>query len=160
MSENEAQTPNEEAQSPNEEAQAPKVPETPEQVVARETAKSPTRGMCAAILGLETVALGLTSPVLITIAEVPVALGLTIGLGLAVLCVVAAGMLRRPVGYWLGGAIQVAAIALGFVIPMMFVLGGIFALLWFGAIGLGRKIEREKKAAWYAWLEEQRAQEA
>jgi len=142
------------------EPDVPKVRETPEQIVARETAKSPTRAMCATILGLETVALGLTAPVLITIADVAPALGLTIGLGLAVLCLVAAGMLRRPVGYWLGGAIQVAAVALGLVIPMMVVLGGIFALLWFGAIGLGRKIEREKRAAWYAWLEEQRAQEA
>lgn len=138
-------------------ADSPAREETPEEVVARETAKSPTRGMCGAILGLETIALGLTSPVLIMIADVRPALGLTVGLGLAVLCVVAAGGLGRGWGYWLGSAIQVAALGLGFVIPMMFILGGAFALLWFGAIGLGRKIEREKRAAWMNWLAEQRA---
>ena len=48
---------------------------------------------------------------------------------------------------------QVAAIALGFVIPLMFVLGGIFALLWGSAYLLGRKIERERAEAFAAFDE-------
>lgn len=133
--------------------------ESAEEVAARNMAKSPRRGMCAAILALESIALGLTTPVLITIADVPAATALTIGLGLALACLVVAGLLRKEWAYHLGTAIQVAAVALGFVIPMMFVLGGIFALLWGGAIFLGRKIEREKRAAWTAWLEEQQTQQ-
>ena len=51
----------------------------------------------------------------------------------------------------MGWLIQVAAIALGFVVPMMFVLGGIFALLWGTAYFLGRKIERERAEAYAAY---------
>ncbi|WP_239021781.1 DUF4233 domain-containing protein [Nocardioides jishulii] len=131
--------------------------ETPEEIVARNLAKSPTRGMCAAILALQSIALGLTTPVMIMVADVPQGVALVIGLGLAVLCLLAAGMLRRPWAYHLGTAIQVASLALGFVIPLMFVLGVIFAVLWGGAIALGRKIEREKAAAWQAWLVEQKS---
>ena len=47
--------------------------------------------------------------------------------------------------------IQGAAIGLGFVIPLMFVLGGIFALLWGSAYFLGRKIERERAEAFAAF---------
>ena len=53
--------------------------------------------------------------------------------------------------------IQVAAIALGFVVPMMFVLGAIFALLWGTAYFLGRKIERERAEAYAAYAAERSA---
>ncbi|QIX28611.1 DUF4233 domain-containing protein [Nocardioides sp. JQ2195] len=106
--------------------------------------------MCAGILTLEAVALGLTTPVLITIADVSVGTALWIGLGLAVLCIVTAGMLRAEWAYGLGWAIQVAAVALGFLVPVMFFLGGLFALLWGSAHFLGRKIERERAAAYAA----------
>ena len=52
-----------------------------------------------------------------------------------------AGLLRFEWAYGLGWAIQVAAIALGFVIPMMFVLGAIFVVLWATAYFLGPQIE-------------------
>ena len=44
--------------------------------------------------------------------------------------------------------------AIGLLVPMMFVLGGIFALLWGTADFLGRKIERERAAAWAAYRAE------
>lgn len=133
------------------------VEESAEEVAARNMAKSPRRAMCAAILALESIALGLTTPVMIMIADVERTTALVVGLGLAVACLVVAGLLRKEWAYHAGTAIQVAAVALGFVIPMMFVLGGIFALLWGGAIFLGRKIEREKREAWTAWLAEEQA---
>jgi len=109
--------------------------------------RSPRRGMCAAILSLEAIALGLTTPVMITVADQPVGRSLLIGLGLAVACVVLAGLLRSEWAYGVGWAIQVAAVALGVLIPMMFVLGGIFAFLWGTGYFLGRKIERERAEA-------------
>lgn len=124
-------------------------PETDEQ--ARPTGdpkRSPRRGMCAGILTLEAVALGLTTPVLITIADVEVGTALAIGLGLAVACIVTAGMLRAEWAYGLGWAIQVAAVSVGFLVPVMFFLGGLFALLWGAAHFLGLKIERERAAAY------------
>ncbi len=119
------------------------------------TERSPRRGMCAAVLSLEAIALGLTTPVMITISDVAVATALTVGLGLAVVCLLLAGMLRAEWAYLAGYAVQVAAIALGFVVPAMFVLGVIFAVLWTAADLLGRKIERERAEAWAAWRSEQ-----
>ena len=58
-----------------------------------------------------------------------------------------AGLLRFGWAYGLGWAIQVAAIALGFVIHAMFVLGAIFLALWATAYFLGSRIERER-AEW------------
>lgn len=115
------------------------------------TERSPRRGMCAAVLSLEAIALGLTTPVLITIADVDTSTALAVGLGLAVVCLLLAGMLRAEWAYLAGYAVQVAAVALGFVIPVMFGLGIIFAALWAGADLLGRKIERERAEAWAAW---------
>ena len=116
-----------------------------------ERERSPRRGMCAAVLTLESITLGLTTPVLITISDVAVGTALVIGLGLAAACLVVAGLLRKEWAYGLGWAIQVGAVAIGFLVPMMFFLGALFALLWATAYLLGRKIERERAAAYAAW---------
>lgn len=105
------------------------------------------RRLCAAILTLEAIALGLSTPVLISVAGVSTATGLWIGLGLAVACVLVAGLLRRPWAYVLGWGIQLAAIALGVVVHSMVLLGAIFMALWATAYFLGRKIEVER-AEW------------
>lgn len=108
--------------------------------------RDPKRTMCAAVLALEAVALGLSTPVLIAVAGLSVTAGLTVGLGLTVLCLVAAGLLRSPAGYALGWVVQALAIGTGFVITAMFVLGLIFGALWWTAVWLGVKIERERAA--------------
>lgn len=105
------------------------------------------RGMCAAMLTLEAIVLGLSAPVMISVEDVDKVAALTIGLGLAVLCILVAGSLRRPQAYLVGHGIQVAAIAMGFLVPIMFFVGAMFAALWFGAYFLGRKIEADK-ARW------------
>lgn len=106
--------------------------------------RSARRSMCAAMLVLQAVALGLTTPVLISVAGVGTPTALWVGLGLTVACILTAGLLRREWAYLLGWAIQVASIGLGFVIPMMFFLGAIFASLWAGAYFLGGRIDLEK----------------
>ena len=113
-----------------------------------ERERSPRRGMCAGVLSLEAITLGLTTPVMITVADVGTGVALAVGLGLAVLCLVTAGLLRHEWAYGLGWLIQAAAIALGFVIGIMFFLGAVFAALWATAYLLGRKIERERAAAY------------
>jgi hypothetical protein len=122
---------------------------------SHERERSPRRGMCAAVLSLEAIVLGLTTPVMITVVGVATPVALAVGLGLAVLCLLVAGMLRSEWAYGLGWLIQVAAIGLGFVIGMMFFLGAVFAMLWATAYLLGRKIERERAEAWAAWRAEQ-----
>lgn len=105
------------------------------------------RRLCAAILSLEAIALGLSTPVMISVAGVPTTVALWVGIGLAVACLLVAGLLRFAWAYWLGWAVQVAAIALGFEVRTMFFLGAVFLALWATAYFLGRKIEVER-AEW------------
>jgi hypothetical protein len=119
--------------------------------------RSPKRGMCAAILSLEAIVLGLTTPVMINLAGVPWRTACVVGLGLSVVCLLLAGLLRWEAAYVVGWVVQVAAIGLGFVVPMMFVLGAIFGLLWGMAYFLGRKIERERAEAYAAYDAQQAA---
>ena len=115
------------------------------------TERSPRRGMCAAVLCLEAITLGLTTPVLISVAGVATGTALAVGLGLALACLLLAGMLRAEWAYLLGYAVQAAAIALGALIGAMFLLGAVFAALWATADLLGRRIERDRAAAWAAY---------
>ena len=64
------------------------------------------------------------------------------GTVLAVALLVAAALLRRPWGYWAGSVLQVGVLVTGFVVPAMFVLGAMFAGLWFFGFYLQRKVER------------------
>lgn len=119
--------------------------------MSSEREKSPRRGMCAAILTLEAIPVGLSAAVMKPVEGTSTGLALGLGVGLAVVCLLVAGMLRRPWAYYAGWAVQVAAIALGFVVPTMFFLGLVFALLWGTADYLGRRIERERAAAFAAY---------
>ncbi|MGZ5400546.1 MAG: DUF4233 domain-containing protein [Nocardioides sp.] len=112
--------------------------------------RSPRRGMCAAVLALEGIVIGLSTPVMITLSDVPVSTALAVGLGLSFACLLLAGLLRSETAYGVGWAVQVAAFALGFLVPTMFFLGAVFALLWGTAYFLGRRIERDRAAAYAA----------
>src|SRR3954451_13607854 len=102
------------------------------------------RSLCAGMLGLEAMVVFLTTPVMLTVTDVSTRTGLVAGLGLTVACVVGAGLMRSRAGFVLGWAVQVAAIALGFVVPVMFGLGAVFLALYAGAVFLGSKIDRER----------------
>ena len=66
---------------------------------------------------------------------------LWVGLGLSVLCIVAAGLIRTTIGLPLGWVCQVLTIAAGFIVPMMFIVGVIFLGLWVLCLVQGAKIE-------------------
>ena len=113
-------------------------------------ARSPRRGMCAAVLCLEAIVVGLSTLVMLSLTDVSATTAVLTGVGMAVLCLLVAGALRSEIGYAAGWLVQLGAIGLGFVVPMMFFLGALFALLWGTADFLGRKIERERAAAYAA----------
>ncbi|GGO55691.1 DUF4233 domain-containing protein [Streptomyces lasiicapitis] len=68
------------------------------------------------------------------------------------LCVLLCGMVTRPGGVQLGWALQIALIASGVVVPMMFFMGAMFAALWWASVHFGRKID-EAKARFAAMAE-------
>ena len=106
--------------------------------------RSIRRAMCAGMLVLQAVVLFLTGVVTIGMTNLGAVASLSLGLGLAVLCVVAAGMLGRPGGYALGWLVQVVSIGLGLLVPAMFFLGLVFAGLWAASYFLGIRIDRER----------------
>ena len=66
---------------------------------------------------------------------------LLVGSGLAVLCVLAAGLMRTPFGVTLGWLIQAATFASALVLPMMAIVGVIFTLLWVVCLWQGQRID-------------------
>ncbi|MFF2012207.1 DUF4233 domain-containing protein [Streptomyces sp. NPDC058195] len=70
------------------------------------------------------------------------------GIGMA-LSVLLCGMITRPGGVQLGWVLQTALVLSGFFVPTMFILGVVFAGLWWASVHYGRKID-EAKARWAA----------
>lgn len=63
-----------------------------------------------------------------------------VGLTVAVVALALCGFLRQRWALWAGWALQVALIAAGVIVPIMYGLGVIFAVLWYVALRLGRKV--------------------
>ncbi|MFC8224375.1 DUF4233 domain-containing protein [Streptomyces sp. NPDC057287] len=80
------------------------------------------------------------------------------GIGM-LLSVLLCGVLTRPGGVQLGWALQVLLVLSGFFVPMMFILGVIFAALWWASVHYGRRID-EAKARWAAQAEAQESTQA
>lgn len=78
---------------------------------------------------------------------------LIVGSFLAVLCIMDAGLLRRPWGITLGWALQLATLACAFIVPAMLLVGLLFVALWLTALVQGRRMDehtRRVDAQWYA----------
>lgn len=71
---------------------------------------------------------------------------LWVGSGLAILAVLAAGSLRRPVGVTLGWIVQAATLASALVVPMMLVIGLIFLALWLWCLIRGQQVDTQASA--------------
>ena len=104
---------------------------TEEQIAERAVrANKATRGALAAVLVLEAL---VTLLVPRAIAFSATGLGTTrtvVLIGLAVVMIAAAGLVRRSFGIGLGSALQLAFIATGAFIGAMYVLGVLFAAAW------------------------------
>ena len=76
-------------------------------------------------------------------------LALVYGAALMLVFIATAGVQRHGWGVWFGAALQLVLIAIGFLEPMMFLLGAGFAALWVYCYLRGRQIDA-RKAAWRA----------
>ena len=63
---------------------------------------------------------------------------LVLGGVLAVVLLLTPGLLKRKSGWIIGSILQVPLVGYGAVVTSMYVLGGIFAVLWIAAIIVGR----------------------
>jgi Protein of unknown function (DUF4233) len=102
------------------------------------------RRLCATVLIMEAVVIALAIAPAITIAHArPVAAGTTWG-ALAVLAVLLAAVVGRPGQRWAlvgGSVLQILVIVTGVVVPVMYGLGAVFAVLWVTAIWLARRYQ-------------------
>jgi hypothetical protein len=99
----------------------------------------------------------LTLEALVVLLAIPVALVLGTGHSnaaviaafviIVVLCLVTVGMITRPHAIALGWVTQALVIASGFLVPAMFLLGVLFALLWFWAVRIGTRADEAKARA-------------
>jgi len=78
---------------------------------------------------------------------------LLIGSLLAVLCILDAGLLRRPWGITLGWALQLATLACAFIVPAMLVVGLLFGALWLMALVQGRAMDEHTQRVDARWHE-------
>ena len=106
--------------------------------------RSPRRTLAAATVSLEAFVVFCAGLVAKDLSSLSTGAALAVFGGLAVACLLTAGLLRRPWGFTVGWVVQAAAVASGFWVPVMFFLGGLFAVLWFVALQQGARIEREQ----------------
>jgi hypothetical protein len=106
------------------------------------------RGIAAAVLVFEGLVILFATLVAVDLGDVDDSTLWWVGGSAAVACVVAAGLVRRPWGHWVGSALQVVVVAAGVVlaVPAMLFLGIVFAGLWFLTLHLGLKLERARAA--------------
>jgi hypothetical protein len=105
-------------------------------------AANPVRRLYATVLACEAIVIALAIPVAVAVLDVSGATAGAVCGGLAVLCLLMAGLLRFRWSFAAGSVLQVAIIATGFMVPAMFFLGVLFGALWLTAFWMGRKVER------------------
>jgi len=105
------------------------------------TPRNPMRVVLLSTLLFEFLLFGLSIPVMILVSDAAPAPAALLGSGAAILALVAAGLLRKPVGYPVGWVAQVAGVLLGFLTPAMFVVGAMFATLWVVSFVLGKRLD-------------------
>jgi hypothetical protein len=99
------------------------------------------RVLTSSVLVMQAIVLGLAIPVVLVARSLPAGVAVLLA-GLAVAALLLPAMVRRPWFVPAGWALQVATIACGVFEPMLFLLGGIFAALWWAALHFGRKADR------------------
>lgn len=106
------------------------------------------RVIAASILTFECLIVLLAIPVAITLGGVDSSVAIAGGVALAVVCLVVAGSLSKAWGYQAGWVVQVLVLASGFVVHAMFLVGGLFVLLWVVGLKVGHRGEELHAERW------------
>ena len=105
------------------------------------SAGNPMRVVLMIVLIFEVIVFGLSIPVMILVSHVSAAPAAGFAGGAALLALVAAALLRSPVGYVLGWLAQLAGVALGLLTASMFLVGALLAAVWVLAFVLGKRLD-------------------
>jgi hypothetical protein len=104
------------------------------------------RTLCSSTLISEVLVIGLAALVAVRLTDTSATTIWAVSGTAMVLCLLLCGLVTRPGGVQFGWALQIALIASGVVVPAMFVLGVIFAGLWWASVHFGRKVDEIKAA--------------
>jgi hypothetical protein len=99
--------------------------------------------LSATVLILEAIVIALTIVPAVKLEDAtPLSAGIAAGIA-TLAAIVLASMARRKLAVTLvgGSLLQALVIASGVILPVMYILGGIFALLWVTGIWLGHRVE-------------------
>ncbi|NHC45109.1 DUF4233 domain-containing protein [Motilibacter aurantiacus] len=105
------------------------------------------RSLAAIVLTFEAFVVFFAMLVAANLSDLPTGPVVATGLALAAACLVVTGLLRHRWAYGLGSLLQVAIVATGFVVPAMWLLGPVFAAMWFGFMVLSTRVERAARAS-------------
>lgn len=104
--------------------------------------RSAQESLGAIVLGFELVVVFLGALVVFGLHSLPPIQALGGGAVLIVLMIVAIGLLRYRVGYWLGWFVQLVVVASGFLVGMLFIVGAIFTAIWAYSMIAGARLDR------------------
>lgn len=106
-----------------------------------------TESLLSIVLVLEAAVLFFATLAINGLSDLPTEWVIGGGAAFLVLLVIVAMLQRYSWGIVLGGVLQVAYIALGFLHPFMFVIGAAFAGLWVWCLVRARRIEEMRRLA-------------
>ena len=101
------------------------------------------RVLGSAVLAMESLVMGFA---LLLAMEKHGALALSLGGALAIVILITVGAMKNMTGWYLGSVWQICLIAYGIVVPAMYFMGSLFAVLWVCAFYIGRKGEAIRSA--------------
>ena len=105
------------------------------------------RTLAAVVLVTEALVVLFAVLVAKELSDLPTGTVVAVGGGLSVACLLLTGLLRYRWAYAAGGALQVAVVLTGIAVPIMWLIGALFALMWAVFMRLSTKVEQQQAAA-------------
>jgi hypothetical protein len=107
--------------------------------------RSVKRSLASIVLGFEIIVVFLGALVLFGLGTVPGWIALGGGALLCLLMVAVIALLRYEWSFILGWAVQAIVLASGFLNPVMFIVGAMFAAMWIYCMVTGTRIDNQKE---------------
>ncbi|MBC7272102.1 MAG: DUF4233 domain-containing protein [Streptomyces sp.] len=102
------------------------------------------RTLCSGTLIAEFLIIGFAGLVAMKDDDLSTAMVWTVCGVAMLLSLLLCGLVTRPGGVALGWVLQLGLVASGFFVPVMFVIGVLFAGLWWSSVHFGRKVDEAK----------------
>lgn len=100
----------------------------------------------SAVLGMEAIVILLATTWASAMGPASPAVAWALGVLLMVLLVAGTRVVTKPYGVTVGWILQVLVLATAFVVPPMWIVGGVFAILWFFAVRTARRVDAAQPA--------------